>query len=130
MIEQIRKFDKNIMAFEAIESFTKADVQIAHKLFEKKLSEGFPHIDVLVKLDELKIGKVETKAFFEDVLWILRNIESIGNIAIVAHSNILKALVPLDDFFFERLKKGFQERYFDVSQLDEAFYFIESNNIQ
>ncbi|MCB9427172.1 MAG: STAS/SEC14 domain-containing protein, partial [Flavobacteriales bacterium] len=37
---------------------------------------------------------------------------------------ILKALVPLDDFFFERLRKGFEERYFDVSQIDKALEFV------
>ena len=42
------------------------------------------------------------------------------------HSNILKALVPIDNLFFARASKGRQERYFDVSQIDEAFEFVNS----
>ena len=62
----------------------------------------------------------------EDTIWILRNYKQIGNIAIVAHSKILEALIPIDAFFFERLRKGFQERYFDASQLDKALEFVTS----
>jgi hypothetical protein len=61
------------------------------------------------------------------MLWVLRNLKHVGNLAIVSHSNILKALIPIDNIFFERLKKGFEERYFDISNLDKALYFIESN---
>jgi hypothetical protein len=45
-------------------------------------------------------------------------------LAIVAHSKVLKALVPIDNLFFERASKGRLERYFDISQIDEAFEFV------
>jgi len=45
----------------------------------------------------------------------------------VAHSKIVKALVPIDNFVFERLQKGYEERYFDISQLDKAFEFINTD---
>ena len=62
------------------------------------------------------------------MLWVLRNLNHVGNLAIVAHSNILRSLIPIDSIFFERLKKGFEERYFDVSHLEKALDFVESNN--
>ena len=83
---------------------------------------------MLIKLDEIKISQISTKAFFEHVVWVIRNLKHVGNLAIVAHSNILKSMIPIDNIFFERLKKGFEERYFDVSQLDKAFEFVESNS--
>ena len=61
------------------------------------------------------------------IVWVIRNLEHVGNIAIVAHSNILKALIPLDNFFFERLKKGYEERYFDNLHIDKALKFIAPN---
>ncbi len=125
MIEQIKKYQNNIIAIEVIDGFTETDEQLAQKLFSEKLSKGFENINVLVKLDEMKISKSSTKAFMEDFIWILRNYKPIGNLAIVAHSNIEKVLIPIDNFFFERLKQGFQERYFDISQIDEAYQFIE-----
>jgi hypothetical protein len=128
MIEQIKTYETNILAIEVIDGFTEADEKLVQKFFNEKLEKGFNKVNVLVKLDEMKISKSSTKAFLEDTVWILRNYKKIGHLAIVAHSNILKALVPIDNLFFSRLSKGSQERYFDISQLEEAFVFINTNN--
>lgn len=127
MIAQLKTFKGNALAIEAIESFTETDIKLVHKFFEEKRAQGHEHINVLVKLDELKINQINTKKFMEHIVWVFRNLDQIGNIAIVAHSNILKALIPMDNFFFERLKKGYEERYFDRSHLEKAFLFIAPN---
>lgn len=124
MVEQIKTFENNILAITVIESFTEADETICQKWMEEKLDKGFEHVNILVKLDELKIKGSSIKAFFEDGLYILRNYKKMGHIAVVAHSKVLKALVPIDNLFFERAKKDRHERYFDVSQINEAFEFV------
>jgi len=124
MIEQIKTFKGNTLAFEVIDGFTETDEKLAQKFFKQKIDEGHKHVNVLIKLDEIKISHSSTKAFMEDMIWILRNYKQMGNLAIVAHSKILKALVPVDNFFFERLQKGYEERYFDISQMDKAIDFV------
>ena len=124
MIEQLKTFKGNSIAIEVIDGFTETDEKLAQKFFNEKISQGHKVVNVLVKLDELKISNSSTKAFMEDIIWTLRNYKQMGNLAIVAHSNILKALIPFDNFFFERLQKGYEERYFDVSMLDKAMVFI------
>jgi len=114
----------SLLAVEVIDGFTKADEDICEKFFNKKRDQGFDTINVLVKLDELKISKSSIKAFFEDTLWALRNFKHLGHLAIVAHSNVLKALVPIDNLFFQRASKGRHERYFDISQMEEALEFV------
>lgn len=126
MIEQIQKFNTNTLAFEIIGGFDETDEKLAQKLFQEKLNEGFDHVNVIFRLDEMKLSQTSTKAFMEDIIWAIRNFKHIGNIAIVAHSKILKALVPIDNFFFERLQNGYEERYFDVSQLDKAIAFVNA----
>ncbi|MEH0157864.1 STAS/SEC14 domain-containing protein [Limibacter armeniacum] len=126
MIEQIKTFDSNTLAFDVIEGFTEVDEKLFQKFFEKKLEQGYEQVNILVKLDELKITESSIKAFMEDIIWTFRNYKKMGNIAVVAHSRILKALVPIDNLFFQRLKEGREERYFDVSQLDEAMKFVDS----
>ena len=37
----------------------------------------------------------------------------------------MKALVPIDNLFFERDSQGRHERYFDVGQLQEAMAFVQ-----
>lgn len=60
----------------------------------------------------------------EDTIWVLRNYKKLGHLAIVAHSKVLKALVPIDNLFFERASKGRLEKYFDISQMEEAMEFV------
>mgnify|MGYP001281960390 CR=1 FL=1 len=127
MIEQLKVFDRNILAVEIIENYTEEDLLFFKKLFEQKLEKGFTHINILIKLDELKIDKINIKTFFSDVLWTLRKFSSLGHIAVVAHSNITKMLVTLDALFFKRASEGRNERYFDISQIDEAYRFIEED---
>ena len=127
MIEQIKIFDNNVLAITVIDGFTKTDARYCQKLFDEKLDKGYEKINLLVKLDELKISHSSTKAFFEEIIIILRNYKTLKNLAIVGHSNILKAYVPIDNFFFSRLSKGSEECYFDISQMEEAMAFVDSN---
>ncbi|MCB0599578.1 MAG: STAS/SEC14 domain-containing protein [Saprospiraceae bacterium] len=129
MIEQIKTFPGNVIAIEVIDGFTGTDQKMIEKLFQEKLKRGFDRINMLVKLDEMKISNSSIKAFMEDSIWAIRNYSYLGNFAIVAHSKIVKALVPIDRFFFERIQKGCEEKYFDVSQLDAAFQFIADEQV-
>jgi methanogenic corrinoid protein MtbC1 len=124
MLKQVKTFDSNTVAFEIIDSFTETDERLAQKLFKEKLDSGFQTVNILVKIDQYKMSQTEVKAFFEDIIFVIRNFKHIGNLAIVSHSKILKAFVPIDNFFFERIKKGKKELYFDVSQLEEAIEFV------
>ena len=126
MIEKIKTFEDNRLAIEVNDGFTEEDEKLCQKFFNQKIELGYDKINILVKLDEMKISNSSVKAFMEDVIWALRNYKKLGHLAIVAHSNTLKALVPIDNLFFERASKGRLERYFDVSQIDDAFKFIES----
>jgi hypothetical protein len=124
MIEQLQTFEGNTLAIEVINGFDETDEKLAQKLFQEKLDKGFEQVNVLVKLDEMKVSNTSVKAFMEDMIWVLRNYKKLGHLAIVAHSKVLKALVPIDNFFFERASKGRLEKYFDISQMDEAMEFV------
>ncbi|UNZ00372.1 STAS/SEC14 domain-containing protein [Zhouia spongiae] len=130
MVEQLKTFSNNVLALEVIDGFTENDEKLCQKFFEQKRAEGFDIINVLIKLDEMKLSNSSARAFFEDTLWSLRNYRHMGHIAIVAHSKILKALVPIDKLFFQRAGKGRQERYFDVSELNDAFAFVNGTKSQ
>ncbi len=125
MLLQIETSSKNVLAIEVIDGFTETDEKICQKYFQEKLDAGYSQVNVLVKLDELKISHSSVKAFMEDIIWALRNYKKLGHLAIVAHSKVLKALVPVDNSFFQRASQGRLERYFDISQMDEALKFVE-----
>jgi len=125
MIEQLETFPDNVLAIEVIDKFNETDEKLCQKWFEAKRASN-SQVNVMVKLDEMKLSASSIKAFFEDMLWVLRNYTHLGHLAIVAHSNVLKALVPLDNLFFQRASKGRMERYFDVSQMEDAIAFVKA----
>ena len=54
MLEQIKTFDSNTVAFEIIDSFTETDEKLAQKLFKEKLSHNKKRILYTVLLLQLK----------------------------------------------------------------------------
>ena len=34
----------------------------------------------------------------------------------------------MDNLFYNKLNNGFEERYFDLSEIEEAFKYIETKN--
>jgi len=83
-----------VLAIAVTDSFTETDEQLCHKCFATKREAGAEQVNVLVELDEMKLSGTSVKAFFEDILWVLRNYAHLGHLAIVAHSNVLKAWAP------------------------------------
>lgn len=130
MIEQLAAANNNVLAIEVIDGFTDADEALCQKIFQAKLDHGYQQVHVLVKLDRMKIKHSSVKAFMEDTIWVLRHYRQIGHLAIVAHTKIQKALVPIDNLFFERASKGRLERYFDSKQLGEAMAFVNEYAIE
>lgn len=47
-----------------------------------------------------------------------------GHIAVIGHSNFKKVLITLDGMLFNRAKKGLEEKYFDITDIDKAWNFV------
>lgn len=56
-----------------IDGFTETDKKLLKKFFTEKLEKVFDKVNVMVKLDEMKISNSSIKAFLEDTVWVLRN---------------------------------------------------------
>ncbi len=125
MIEQLQTTKKNTLVIEVIDGFTETDQKLCEKFFNQKMEEGYSHINILVKLDEVKISYSQIKSFMEHIIWVLKNYKNLGHLAIVAHSSVLKTLVPIENVLFKRASEGRLERYFDISQMDEALEFVD-----
>lgn len=124
MVQQFKKFDNNVLALLIARGFTKVDEKFCQKLFENILDMSLDQVNVFIKIDEINLRQSSVKALFEDMAYTLKNYKSLRHIAIVAHSKILKSLVPVDALFFENTNKGRSERYYDISQINEAFEFV------
>ncbi len=126
MVEQLKVSDNNVLSLEAYGGFTEVDEKYCQKLFNQKLELGFETVNILIKIDELKVSQSSIKALLEDMVWALRNYTQMGKLAIVANSSIIKHLVSVDNLFFANKEKGREERYFDISEIKEAFEFVNN----
>ena len=113
----------NVLGVEISGAYTKNDVGAFEKAFESCLKSG-DKVNVLVKIDGLEIGSSEFGAFWEDSRYALKNLDKIGHIALVGHSRIEEILTKMDNMFFVDSKKGREEKYFDVSEIDKAWEFV------
>ena len=129
MIEQLKTFENNALAFEVIDGFTETDEKFFKKMFNKKLDEGYDSINILIKFDEYKVTKTEFKSFFEEMVFIIKKMDKLGHLAYVGNSKLMEALIPVDNMFFKNKSKGREEKYFDISDIDKAYQFINKKNI-
>ncbi len=125
MIQILKTKRKYALAVNVVEGFTEEDERYCEELFEKKLKKH-ERVNLLIKVDELKLRGSSVTAFWKDLKWILKNYKKIGHLAIVAHSKILKAWIKLDNLIFRNLKAGRHELYFDTSEMNLAMDFINS----
>jgi len=128
MIQQLKEYDKAILAIKLKEGFTENDFNEIQKLAKAKREKGFDRANILIKLDELKITESSGKAILDQIGKVLINLREFGRIAVVGDSKLLEKLVAVDNFFLQKINKGSEEKYFDVSALDEALQFVEFEN--
>ncbi len=126
---QVLKSEGNVLGVEISREYTTADVEEFKKLFESKLAEGHHRVNVLVKIDNLAPGKVRLSAILQDSIYSLKYLNNLRHIAVVGDSKLKKVLVELDNKLFGSEKKELIEKYFDTSEIDKAWEFVQSSTV-
>lgn len=124
MVEEIKHYDNNVLAVEVKGGFTEDDEKQCQKLVKEKMEEGYENINVLVKLDEMKLADSSIKAFFQDAIFAFRNYKKLHHLAVVAKSKFIETAVKADNLFFRNKEKDREEKYFDVSEMNQALKFV------
>jgi len=128
MLTQIKIFKGNALAFDLVDSFTKDDAHLVEQLFEEKLNAGYEHVNILIKVKDLSVLKhIDLKAFIEGEIWGIKHLSKIGRCAVVAHSDIIKSVVKIENKALHLANPNIEERYFDTERLDEALKFLSPN---
>jgi hypothetical protein len=125
MFKTLEGSGNGVVAVELIDSYTKEDVEELKKLFEDELSKSNGKLNVLFKVDELKLHKITPAAFIDDCRYSLGHIKQLEHLAIVGHSELEKLLIEADNRIFGRPEDDLIEKYFDVSDIDQAWKFVE-----
>ena len=124
MFRILKSKQDNVLAAEISGGYTLEDFEDFKDIFEQKLNQGIQRVNLLIKIDKLDLSDMTWKAFFADSMYSLRHMDNLGHLAIVGHSNLSKVMITLDGAIFNRAKKGLEEKYFDISDLNKAWKFV------
>jgi len=125
MLTQIKTFKGNALALDLVDSFTEADALMIEQLFEEKLKAGYGPINLLIKVKDMSVMKrMDLKAFLEGEIWGVKHFGKIGRCAVVAHSDMIRSVIKIENKALHLANAAFEEKYFDTEQLDEALKFI------
>ncbi len=124
MIKTIEGAKPNVIAIEIIDGYQHEDEKSLEKMFEERLDSGMEKVNLLVKIDSLKIIKSSLKAMWEDGVYAIKHIKHCGRIAVVGDSKIEEVLVKMDNAIFGSKKSGRSEKYFFTDEMDQALDFV------
>ncbi len=116
----------DVLGVEISESYTKDDVEQFKKAFETALAAGHDRVNVLAKIDNLGLTKIDLGAFIDDSRFALGHMKQLRHIAVVGNSGLEKLLVQADNFILGKPKEELIEKYFDAADMDQAWAFVRS----
>jgi len=126
MINYLDGTKDHVIAVEIGGGYSAEQEKSLEKLFEEKLGKGYDKINVLVKIDNMDLLKTSWKAAWHDGIYALKHIKNCGKIAVVGHNKLEAFGVKLDNAIFGSKKAGRVEKYFDVSEINKAFDFVNA----
>ena len=115
MFQILPRSHDNVIGLEVEGTVTIEEVKEGEKVFEEALAKH----DKISWVCVWKSTKYDSlDAFYEDMMWLLRHVKRFDRMAIVGDAWWKKLLVQADSLVFG-------EKYFDLSQLEEAWAYVE-----
>ncbi len=125
MFKILEGTEGNVLGVEIIGGYTKADFEAFKETFEEHL-KGHERVNVLCKIDQMKLTEGEIGAFVSDAKYALSNKDKMRHIAIVADSTLFKLFVKMDNAILGDPKIELVEKYFDIQDIEQAWNFVRN----
>ncbi len=89
------------------------------------ITDEYEKFNVMIVLGDNASWGIE--AGLADIKWIARHMDKFNKIAIVGESDVWKWLIKVDSFFAKFA--GINEKYFDMTKLEEAWEWVKKDTI-
>ena len=116
------------IAVEISDKYTVKDEKEIEKMFKEKIPEGHDKINLLIKINDMKLSKSSWKAMWNDGMYAIKHLKNCGRIAVVGDSKIEAFLVKADNAIFGNKKVGTYEKFFYVIDFNKAFDFVNEKD--
>lgn len=115
MLTILPRSHDNIIGIEAVGKISEADIEeIIPRLDE--CIEKYDRISCLIILNMSKYATL--RAMYEDMMWLMKNLKHFDRMAVVGDKKWEELVIKADGLIFG-------ERYFDITQMNEAWDYIE-----
>ena len=115
MLTILERSKGNVIGVESSGTITLEEQQKAEEVFDKAIKEH-GKINWLYVFRSMKYESL--RPMYEDMMWCLKNLKNFDRMAVVGDKKWQELLIKADGLVFG-------EKYFDISQLDEAWAYVE-----
>lgn len=123
MIQELPRSYENNLAFEITGTVSPEEEKSWIARLDV-ITDTYEKFNVMMVLGENVSWGMESG--LSDIKWVIKHMDKFNKIAIVAESDVWKWLIKVDSFFAKFV--GINEKYFDVSQLDEAWDWVRKED--
>jgi len=123
----ILKNDKATLGFEVIDSYTQKDMETVEFLFEQKIKQGHKKINMLIKLDKMKLSKATMKLMMGQGVYAFQNKKKFRHISLVGNTQVKNMLSKLDRIVFNNKSQDMIIKYFDIKHLSKSWIFLKNS---
>lgn len=116
----------HVLAVEILRTYSKKDVLVFDEILDQRLAQAGGRVNLLIRLDRLDLSKVPLENYIEDCRRTLDKRQCLERIAVVGNSQMAQSLVAMDNLIMANAKRGIDERYFDVGDIELAWEFVRT----
>lgn len=120
MITILERSKGNVFGLEASGEISELDIYEVTKPMDEAVKK-YGKINWLLIMKTSKCTSL--RAVYEDIMWLLKNLKHFNRMAIVGDKKWEEILIKADSLIFG-------EKYFDISQLEDAWAYVEEGAIQ
>ena len=118
MIKILERSSGNVIGYQAIGKITEEDMQSIIKYTDDVIAKH-GKISWLYIMADFKGGTL--RAMYEDIVWLFKNLKHFDRMAVVGNKKWHELMIKADGLVFG-------EKYFDISQLEEAWKYVEGKD--
>ena len=115
MIKALERSKGNVFGFEVSGEITVEDIRRVTDVLDKAI-EKYGKINWLFVFKTIKYHS--PRAFYEDIMWVMKHLKYFDRMAVVGDTMLGEVLAKVDAL-------AFGEKYFDISQLEDAWRYVE-----
>lgn len=118
MLKILERSSGNVIGYQPVGKVTEEDMESCIKYTDEVIAK-YGKISWLYIMTELKGESL--RALYEEMIWMFKNLKHFDRMAVVGNKKWHELMIKTDGLIFG-------EKYFDISQLEDAWKYVEGKD--